>query len=310
MVTPTGGGDRTRGVLRFGEPMAAHSSWHAGGPAARFYIPVDADDLASFLRDLPVEEPVIWVGLGSNLLVRDGGIDGTVIMVAGALAGLACVGETGIYAEAGVACAKLARLGVESGLSGAEFMAGIPGTVGGALAMNAGAFGGETWRIVEQVETMDRSGNRHCRRPGEFDVGYRSVKAPGRDAEWFLSAQFRLQPGDPAEMRERIRGLLAERSRQQPTGAFSCGSVFRNPPGDHAGRLIEECGLKGRAIGSARVSTKHANFIINEGGARADQIEDLILLVRSTVLERCGIDLEPEVRIVGDRAGGEAGVRK
>lgn len=291
-----------RGTLRRDESMAGHTSWRAGGPAARFYEPADLEDLSRFLAAQAADEPLLWLGLGSNLLVRDGGFDGTVISTGGALSELDFDGGRVIRAGAGVPCAKVARFSAGHDLAGAEFLAGIPGTVGGALAMNAGAFGGETWDIVQSVETMDRAGCRHRRRRSDFRIAYRSVSQPAE--EWFIGAQFELQPDASGGSSRRIRELLARRAATQPTGVFSCGSVFRNPPGDFAGRLIDACGLKGRRVGRACVADRHANFIINQGGASAAEIEELILLVQEEVRKRTGVRLEPEVRIVG-----KAGVR-
>lgn len=287
-----------RGEWREREPLARYTSWQIGGPADRLYLPADAEDLAAVLAALPADEPVFWLGLGSNLLVRDGGIRGTVICTRQVLAGLEDLGRGRIRAEAGVACAKVARFAAQRDLVGAEFLAGIPGTVGGALAMNAGAWGGETWPCVEAVETVDRHGTRRERPPEDFRFAYRSVAGPR--GEWFLAARLVFETGDGKAARERIRTLLAERSRSQPMGTKSCGSVFRNPEGDHAARLIEGAGLKGTTIGGAQVSTKHANFIINRGEASAADVEALIEHVRAQVERRCGIRLEPEVRVVGD----------
>ena len=214
------------------------------------------------MRQLPPEVPLLWIGLGSNLLVRDGGIRGAVISTHGALGALERLSATRIRVEAGVPCARIARQCVKWGLGPAEFFAGIPGTLGGALAMNAGAWGGETWRHVIEVEVLDRRGARHTRKPAEYEIGYRSVKGPAD--EWFIGAQleFERTPGVNADA---IRELLDKRKQTQPIGEWSCGSVFTNPPGDHAARLIESAGLKGFRIGDASVSEKHANFIINHG---------------------------------------------
>lgn len=290
-----------RGELRLNESMAAHTSWRVGGPARRYYRPADADDLAEFLRGLPAEEPVFWVGLGSNLLVRDGGIPGTVIAPFGGLGAIDALDETTLRVEAGVACAKVARQCARRGLVGGEFLAGIPGTMGGALAMNAGAFGGETWERVVAVETLDHRGTRHRREPGEYRIGYRSVQGPGD--EWFIAAHLRFERGDVQSAQAHIRELLDRRNRTQPTQQASCGSVFRNPPGDHAARLIEAAGLKGTCIGGACVSEKHANFIVNTGAASAGDIEALIDQVRDTVERVHGVRLQPEVRIVGVPTG-------
>lgn len=296
---PQGRSHDVRGSVREKEPMSRHTSWRVGGPADRYFAPASIDDLSTFLSGLPVGEPVYWVGLGSNLLVRDGGVRGTVISTHGVLSGLERRPDGTVVAEAGVPCAKLARQCVRWGLGSAEFFAGIPGTVGGALAMNAGAFGGETWRHVLSVETMDRRGGMHHRDRGEYRVGYRSVQGP--PGEWFLAAEFRFEPDSAASSAD-IKALLARRKASQPIGVPSCGSVFRNPAGDHAARLIEASGLKGRRIGAAEVSTKHANFIINTGGATASDIEQLIELVRKTVAEAHGVLLQPEVRIIGEPA--------
>jgi UDP-N-acetylmuramate dehydrogenase len=277
--------------------MARHTSWRVGGPADRYFLPSGIDDLARFIAGLPADEPIHWVGLGSNLLVRDGGIRGTVISTHGLLSGLERLPDGRVRAEAGVPCAKLARQCVRWGLGSAEFFAGIPGTVGGALAMNAGAFGGETWQHVRALETMDRRGEVHLRRPDEYEVGYRSVLGPAR--EWFLAAEFSFASDSGASVAD-IKALLARRKATQPIGLPSCGSVFRNPPGDHAARLIEACGLKGFSIGGAQVSEKHANFIINTGEASAADIEHLIEHVRRTVEAEHGVRLETEVRILGE----------
>jgi UDP-N-acetylmuramate dehydrogenase len=288
---------RLRGELRHDEPMARHTSWRVGGPARSFYTPADLDDLAKFLAGLPAGEELFWIGLGSNLLVRDGGIPGTVIASFGGMNDLRMLEERTLRAEAGVSCAKVARFMTRHGLTGGEFLAGIPGSMGGALAMNAGAWGGETWRHVVAVETIDRHGERRLRKPEDYEIGYRHVQGPAD--EWFIAAQLRFEPGDGAAAQARIKELLERRAATQPTNQPSCGSVFRNPPGDHAARLIEACGLKGHCIGKACVSEKHANFIINTGGARAADIEALIGHVRDTVVREQGVHLIPEVRIVG-----------
>jgi UDP-N-acetylmuramate dehydrogenase len=289
-----------RGALRRHEPLARHTTWRVGGPADEFFIPADLDDLAVFLAARDAATPIFWLGLGSNLLVRDGGIRGVVIATSGALNRLERHGDDRIRAEAGVACAKLARFSAQQDLSGAEFLAGIPGTVGGALAMNAGAFGGETWPIVEAVETINRAGTVHVRASVAFEVGYRTVVGPLD--EWFVAGHFKLATGQATEGQARIKGLLARRGATQPTQQANAGSVFRNPPGDHAARLIETAGLKGACEGAACVSMLHANFIINTGGATAAQIETLIARVQQTVLECHGVALHLEVRTVGEIA--------
>lgn len=286
--------------VRHDEPMSRHTSWHVGGPAEVFFNPRDRAELAAFLRSLPAGVPIYWIGLGSNLLVRDGGIDGVVISTHGTLDRLERQSETSVFAEAGVACARVARQCIKWGLGPAEFFAGIPGTVGGALAMNAGAFGGETWRHVLEVETIDRHGHERARQAGEYDVSYRHVEPPAQE-EWFLGAKLSFEHKPGANEAE-VRSLLAKRKASQPIGEWSCGSVFTNPPQDHAARLIEASGLKGFRIGDASVSEKHANFIINHGQAKSADIEGLIAHVRDAVERLHGVRLNPEVRVVGKAA--------
>ncbi len=278
-------------------PMSKHTSWHAGGTADLFFTPRDALDLGSFLRQLPPAVPTLWIGLGSNLLVRDGGVRGAVVSLHGALGALERISATRVYAEAGVPCARIARQCVKWGLGPAEFFAGIPGTLGGALAMNAGAWGGETWRQVVEVEVIDRSGTRHVRTPADYEIGYRHVRGP--EDEWFIAARMEFER-KPASNEAAIRALLEKRKQTQPIGEWSCGSVFTNPPGLHAAQLIETAGLKGFRIGDASVSEKHANFIINHGAARAADIEALIGYVQRTVAEFHHVELTTEVRIVGE----------
>ncbi len=290
------------GRVRYDEPMSAHTSWHAGGPADVLFSPRDVDDLAAFLRAVPADVPVYWVGLGSNLLVREGGIRGVVIATPGAFTRIERRSQTRIYCEASVPCARIARLCVNWGLGQGEFFSGIPGTLGGALAMNAGAFGDETWRHVLSIETIDRRSQRRVRPATEFGTGYRHIDWPA-DAteEWFLSAELQFEPL-ALHQPHSVQSLLQRRRDTQPLGQWSCGSVFKNPPGDHAARLIEAAGLKGHRIGDAVVSEKHANFIINLGKASAAELEQLIRHVQASVQHACGITLETEVRIVGEPA--------
>ena len=289
-----------RGEMRYDEPMARHLSWRAGCNAKCYYLPADIEDLSMLLASLPEDEDILWLGLGSNTLVRDAGFDGTVIALQGVMNELERLDDNRVCAGAGVTASKLARYCAKQNLVGAGFFAGIPGLVGGALAMNAGAFGGETWRHVVSVETIDRKGNRHKRKADEYQVGYRSVKGPAD--EWFTAATFQFEQGDGSAASASIKQLLARRAETQPMGAASCGSVFTNPENDHAARLIEACGLKAYRIGGAVVSQKHANFIINDNNASADDIESLIKYVQKAVLEQQGVELQTEVRIVGDLA--------
>lgn len=295
-----------RGELRFDEPMRRHTSWRAGGAAKRAYFPADLDDLAAFLARVPAEEPIFFTGLGSNLLVRDGGYRGTVVFTHGALRSLELTEDDLVFAEAGVASPKVARFAAMHGFEGAEFLAGIPGTVGGALAMNAGCYGSETWERVVRVLVIDRSGVLQERSPDDYAIGYRHcaletrVSSSSLRTEFFAGAWFRFDRGDGQASRDRIKSFLSKRIASQPPDQPNSGSVFRNPPGDHAARLIESCGLKGKAIGGAMVSPKHANFIVNPGGGAAADIEQLIVLVRDTVYRERGVLLETEVRIIGD----------
>jgi UDP-N-acetylmuramate dehydrogenase len=290
-----------RGDMRRNEPMSRHTSWRVGGPADWYFIPADREDLAVFLRQWPRVLPLYFTGLGSNLLVRDGGIRGGVVATHKGLGSIVLAAPDTVRAEAGAASAKAARFSVRNGLRGAEFLAGIPGSIGGALAMNAGAFDGETWGIVASVVTVDRSGRFHRRRASDFSVGYRSVTAAAA-GEWFVEADLVLESGSVAEGRARIRELLDRRGSSQPVQSANAGSVFRNPPGDYAARLIESVGLKGMRCGDAEVSRRHANFIINRGHAMAADVEELIRRIRAEVLRETGVELVPEVRVVGERA--------
>jgi len=289
-----------RGVMKLNEPMMKHTSWRTGGHAERYFKPADIDDLCYFLGQLAKDEPLLWLGLGSNLLVRDGGLKGTVIALSGVLNDCRIYDGVNMHVGVGVACAKVARMSVKSGLTSGEFLAGIPGTMGGALAMNAGAFGGETWNIVCSVETVNRQGQKIKRAASDFETGYRYVNLP--ENEWFISAELLLKPDEDGKGVERIQAFLNQRAESQPTGKASCGSVFRNPDNDYAARLIEASGLKGKFVGKACVSGKHANFIINSGNASAADIESLILFIQEKVKLDHGVELVPEVKIVGEQA--------
>jgi UDP-N-acetylmuramate dehydrogenase len=288
---------KTAGTVLRNEPMSKHTTWRVGGPADVYYSPRCRDELLDFVRSLDAGTPVYFVGLGSNLLVRDGGVRGAVIATGQALNGLRHRGGGVVEAGAGVPCTVVARQCSRWALGPAEFFAGIPGSVGGALRMNAGAFGGETWEKVIDVDVVDRRGNVRTRGRDGYQVGYRQVRGPLE--EWFLAARFKFDEHYAAAA-DRIRTLVAERKASQPLGLPSCGSVFKNPPGDHAARLIEAAGLKGLRIGGAEVSPKHANFIINTGGATAADIEALIGQVRDTVEARHGVRLDTEVQFLGE----------
>ena len=282
------------------EPLARYTSWRVGGRADRLFIAENLSELQAFMQTLDHAEPLYFIGLGSNLLVRDGGVRGTVVVMHQVLSDLRVDGKY-IYAEAGVTCGKLAKFSANQFKDGAEFMAGIPGTVGGALAMNAGCYGAETWNIVHQVLTIDRQGATHVRNVSEFIPSYRHVEMPILD-EWFLGAWFKLDQGDAELSLQKIKNLLATRLASQPLNLPSAGSTFRNPHGDFAARIIEASGLKGYQIGGAQVSPKHANFIVNVGDCTALDIELLIRHMKDTVLEKQGVALQQEVRVIGEYA--------
>ena len=292
-----------RGRLTAHAPLAPLTSWRVGGPADWLFRPADLDDLAAALADHArhaPQMPVTFLGLGSNVLIRDGGIEGLVVHLCGVLNERRRLDGGRVALGAGLACAQAARFCAREGLVGTEFLAGIPGTIGGALRMNAGAWGGEIWPLVERVTTIDAAGERRERTPADYRIGYRTVE--GVQGEWFTGCILRLEAGDPAAGTARIRALLRERGEKQPLGLPSCGSVFRNPPGDHAARLIEAAGLKGLRRGAAEISPRHANFITHDGTARAADIEWLIRRAQAEVEARFGVRLEPEVRLLGRAA--------
>ena len=286
--------------IRKDEPMAQHVTWRAGGKVACACFPRNIGDLATFMKTLRHDEPLLMVGLGSNLLIRDGGFDGTAIFTHGAIDTLRQEADGTLYAEAGVASPKVARFAANHDLSGAEFLAGIPGTLGGALAMNAGCHGSEIWSFVERVLMLNRQGDLIERTTADFAVAYRHVGLKSATDEIFVAVWLRFPAGDSLAARARIKELLEKRIATQPLQLPNAGSVFRNPPGDHAARLIEAAGLKGIEEAGARVSEKHANFIVNpHGKASAGAIESLIGRVQAAVRDKFGVELVREVRILG-----------
>ncbi len=288
-----------QGELLSNELLANYTTWRVGGIAKSMYKPSGIADLALFLKQLPATEPLLWLGLGSNSLIKDKGFSGTVILTQGCLNEISLIDETLVRVEAGVSCAKMARFCARNQLEGGEFWAGIPGTMGGALRMNAGCFNGETWQYVVEVETMTRHGEIRRRKPADFDISYRHVGGLGD--EWFVAATCRMNLGEKERSLQLIKELLDHRAATQPTSEYNCGSVFRNPPNNYAARLIESCELKGMRFGGAVVSQKHANFIINhEGSASASDIESLIIAVQKTVYQKTGTELTREVHIIGD----------
>lgn len=288
-----------KGELLKNHDLARYTSWRIGGPADTFYRPADLADLQEFLKQLPKDEPLTFLGLGSNILIRDKGVRGTVVLTLSRLNEIKLLDATKVYAQAGVTCAKLSKFCVDHSFENGAFFAGIPGTVGGALAMNAGAFGGETWRQVDRVEVLTREGDIKVKTASDFKVSYRQVD--GLQGDYFIAGIFNFTLGDAVRAKASVKELLKKRSDTQPIGTYNCGSVFRNPPNDHAARLIEACGLKGFAIGDAQVSQKHANFILNVGEARAVDIEAVIQKVQATVLEKFGVKLMTEVHVIGEK---------
>jgi len=288
------------GRLLINEPMSRYTSWRVGGNADQLYIPAGLDDLRLFLQSADANKPIYFIGLGSNLLVRDGGIRGTVVLMHNVLTEMKIDGDL-VYAEAGVTCGKLAKFCAREAKQGAEFFAGIPGTLGGALAMNAGCYGSETWNVVNSVMTINARGELNQRDAAAFIATYRHVTMP-KEGEWFVAAWLNLTAGDAHESTQKIKDLLAKRLASQPLNLPSAGSTFRNPAGDYAARLIEASGLKGYIIGGAQVSEKHANFIVNIGGANALDIELLIKHMYETVLAKNGVALQQEVKVIGEYA--------
>lgn len=289
----------TRGEIFLDVALTRYNTWGVGGNAECVFHPADVEDLSHFLANIENHIAITWLGLGSNVLIRDGGIEGVVIITQSSLKQISFA-ETCVYAQAGTACAKLARQSVTQGFTGIEFLAGIPGTVGGALAMNAGAFGGQTWEHVAQVDSINRKGEVITRDVSEFEYGYRYVN--NFVDEWFVGANFKLSSTSEISNVVSIKDLLAQRAASQPIGKKNCGSVFKNPNNNYAAKLIEQCGLKGYTVGGACVSQKHANFILNEQHATASDIENLITHVQKTVLAKCNVELIPEVRFLGDFA--------
>ncbi len=285
-----------RGRLRRAVPLAPLAWFRVGGPAGLLFQPADAEDLAAFVAARPRELPLMPMGVASNLLIRDGGIDGVVIRFGGPLAKVTIEGRT-LIAGAGALDQRVAATAARAGLSGLEFMVGIPGTVGGAVRMNAGAFGGETADRLVWVEALDEEGRRRRLSRDELGLSYRASRLP---EDWIvLRAAFTLVPGDPPAIAARMAAIREERERNQPLRVATGGSTFKNPPGEKAWRLIDAAGCRGLRHGRAMVSEKHCNFLINTGGATAAEIEELGEMVRARVEARCGVALSWEIHRVG-----------
>ncbi|MDP7553176.1 MAG: UDP-N-acetylmuramate dehydrogenase [Candidatus Thioglobus sp.] len=277
-------------MLKYDEPMSKHCSLRAGGITREFCSPENIEELSEFLNHNHL--PVLFLGLGSNLLVRDNGFNGVTIHTKHLNELTLSNGLIG--AEVGATLAKLSRFAQTNLKHGAEFLSAIPGSVGGALAMNAGAFGSEIWQYVVSVRTINLAGKIQQRDKSDFVIDYRSVTHNHVD-EFFISAQFDF---DLEEANDNVRDLLHKRNSTQPIGLASCGSVFKNPNGNYAAKLIEESGLKGYCIGGACVSEKHANYIINQDNASSSDIEKLILHIQNTVKTLHKVELEPEIIII------------
>ncbi|MEM8949824.1 MAG: UDP-N-acetylmuramate dehydrogenase [Pseudomonadota bacterium] len=292
-----------RGKIAFEVPMAPKTWFRVGGPARCWFQPADVDDLADFMALKPADIPVLPVGVGSNLLVRDGGIDAVVIRLSGALASVEA-NDDRLTVGAGVTDRGLAIQALEAGVSGFEFYVGIPGTLGGGLRMNAGAYGGETAELVEQVIAMDPRGGLHELSAEEMGFSYRHSKLP---EGWIaVAAVMKGTSGHPDRIRAQMARIKAERDVAQPIRVATGGSTFKNPPGQKAWELIDKAGCRGLMHRKAQVSEKHCNFLINAGGAKASDIEDLGELVRKRVRDNSGIALEWEIHRVG-RANGQSG---
>ncbi len=277
-------------MIKFNEPMSKHCSLRSGGMTSEFFLPKDINELSLFLKSNV--KPILLVGLGSNLLVRDRGFNGVTIHTKN----LKELNITNKYIEsgAGTSLAKLSRFAQANLKYGAEFLSAIPGSVGGALAMNAGAFGSEVWQYVVSVQTISLSGELKERFPNDYEINYRSVKHRFSD-EFFISARFDFNLNKP---NDNVRELLDKRNSSQPIGLPSCGSVFKNPKDNYAAKLIESSGLKGFCIGGACVSEKHANYIINQNNATALDIENLIIHIQNTVKTLHNVELETEIIII------------
>ena len=283
--------------LRYAEPLSNHTSFRIGGGAEVMAFPKNPEELSQLLKKsrLLDTEPVI-LGAGTNVLAPDAGVPGLIICLKDCLDGMERLDETHIRVMAGVTMARAAVFAAKNGLSGLEFAHGIPGTVGGGVYMNAGAYGGEIGQVCESVELMDAEGNLSFFTNGEMEFSYRHSVLEERRAV-VVSAVFRLSPRDPEQIKERMKELLSKRTASQPLNLPSAGSAFKRPAGGYAAALIDQVGLKGFRVGGAAISEKHAGFAVNMGNATADDVKQLLRQVSDRVYEATGIRLEPEVRI-------------
>lgn len=287
-----------RGRISRDAPLGGLTWFRVGGPAEVLFRPADAEDLAQFLVCLPEGVPVTVIGVGSNLLVRDGGVPGVVIRLAGPFAGVSIDGDV-VTAGAAALDLTVAMTALETGLAGLEFLSGVPGTIGGALRMNAGAFGGEMKDVTVAAEAMDRRGNVHSLTPAQLGFGYRHCGVP---EDWiFTKAVMQARPGDKDAIARRMAEIREAREASQPTRTRTGGSTFANPDGHKAWQLIDQAGCRGLTMGGAQVSEKHCNFLLNTGTATATEIEDLGEEVRRRVFAQTGIELRWEIRRIGVR---------
>jgi UDP-N-acetylmuramate dehydrogenase len=287
---------KIKGQSLFNEPLSKYTSWKVGGPADIFFIPQSRNDLSDFLKSNH-DKPITWLGNGTNILVRDGGIRGAVIATKKSLNEIKKEENNACRVEVGASCMDLALFAEKNELGPAAFFSGIPGSIGGALVMNAGSFGHETWNFVDSVEVIDEEGVIHHLNRKDFKVSYRTVKYPF--PLWFVSCLMKFSESETTTKSE-LKEYRDQRLKTQPLNEDTCGSVFKNPEKGHAGALIERAGLKGHRIGGCSISNKHANFIVNEGSATSKNIEDLIKHVQKAVKKKHNIDLETEVRILGE----------
>jgi UDP-N-acetylmuramate dehydrogenase len=287
-----------RGKLLFDEPLAPFTWFRVGGPAEALFLPADPDDLGAFLRALPADVPVTVLGVGSNVIVRDGGVAGVTIRLAGRAFGAVAV-EARDRVRAGVAAldAQVARAAAKAGIAGLEFYAGIPGSVGGALCMNAGCYGSETKDVLVSAWGYDRTGARRDLKLADFGYTYRHSEAPG-DIVW-VEALYQGRPDDPAAIEARMAEITARREQTQPIREKTGGSTFKNPPGHSSWKLVDEAGWRGKPYGGAMFSPLHANFLINTGEATAADLEGLGEAVRADVKAKTGVELEWEIRRIG-----------
>jgi len=280
-------------------PLAPYTWLRVGGPADLLFLPEDEADLAAFLKGLDPEVPVTPIGVGSNLLVRDGGVEGVVVRLGRGFSEVRPEAGARIFAGAAVPDAVLAREAAKAGIAGLEFYRGVPGTVGGACVMNAGCYGSETKDVLVEAYALDRSGERHVFSNGDMGFSYRRSAAAARGGLIFTGALFEGRPDDPAAITARMDEITARREASQPIREKTGGSTFKNPPGESSWKLVDAAGWRGKPYGKAMFSPLHANFLINTGEATAAELEGLGEAVRADVKSRFGVDLEWEIKRIG-----------